>query len=112
MQEIFQKTSWVIMTLSLLTDIISHVRSFPSYNIVIGVFTWYAAQSILNRNEKETKVLDILSAFTMLNLCSLLLDVSFCFIWGRDIIEGDIRSVKFSFAVFILNMLPKAVAVM
>lgn len=128
MQEIFKKTSWSIMTLSLLMDMISHTRAFPSYNIVIGVFAWYAAQhystpnapnddlpmrvervefAVVDEMDKHAS-LNTLASFTIITLLSLVFDVCFCFIWGRDIINGDVRSIKFSFAFFILNMVPKA----
>lgn len=95
-------------------DMISHVRSFPSYNIVIGVFAWYCSQSVkrmVQHNElSSTSILNILSCFSMLTLFSLVLDGTFCFVWGREIIDGDVRSIKFSFGLFILNMIPKAVS--
>ena len=124
MKETISKTSWCIMILSLLIDMISHARSFPSYNIVIGVFAWYAAQSfkmedgkyIPNDNNQNTTpsststLVNILSCFTTMTLFSIILDVVFCFIWGSEIIDGDVRSVKLSFSLFIMNMIPKAVA--
>lgn len=108
------KLSWCILFLSILIDIISHTRAFPSYNIVIGIFAWFCAQLVKIQNvenegnKKQDTILGTLSCFTTLSIISLILDVSFCFIWGRDIIDGDIGSVKFSFSIFILNMLPKA----
>lgn len=129
MKETISKASWCIMTLSLLIDMISHARSFPSYNIVIGVFAWYAAQSFKIVDGKyspnnhhstiptsstittsTSTLMNTLSCFTTMTLFSIILDIVFCFIWGSEIIDGDVRSVKLSFSLFIMNMLPKAVA--
>lgn len=110
--QLLGKTSWCILVLSLLIDM-NHVRSFPSYNALLGIFAWYCSRSIRDEyNNASSSILNITSCFTTLTIFSLILDGTFCFVWGREIIDGDIRSVKFSFALFILNMLPKSVAIL
>ena len=112
MQQILSQSSWCIIVLSLLIDM-NHARSFPSYNIVIGIFTWYCAQLVkVAEYNSLSSLLNVLSCYTTFALFSILLDVTFCFVWGRDIIDGDVRSVKFAFAIFLLNMVPKGVALL
>lgn len=120
MQNTLNQSSWFVIVLSLVIDMTTHERAFPSYNVIIGVFAWYCGQSVnmvaLDSKESRFEVpdtkrlLNTLSCFSTVALVSILVDVIFCFIWGGEIIDGDVRSIKFAFAMFILNMVPKAVA--
>ncbi len=87
------KLSWVMIGLSLLMDT-SHVRSFPSYNIILGV--WAYSASFYGGNKKDKKTIELqqssmlsllksLSAFSFVVIVSLILDVFFCIIWGEEV---------------------------
>jgi len=92
--------SFAVMALSLLTDV-SNVRSFPSYNLCVGLVGAYCGA---NSDRKTSHV----STFALLCCVSLFFDIIFCALWGSSITEGYSSSVKFSFAMMIINMFVKA----
>ena len=87
------KLSWAMIGLSLFMDT-SHVRSFPSYNIILGVWAYSASFYDENKKDKKTielpqssmlSLLQLLSAFSFVMIISLILDVFFCIIWGEEV---------------------------
>ena len=132
MQHTLNRSSWFILLFSVVIDMTTHERAFPSYNVIFGVFGWYCGHYLkvlmlectensntLNSNKDEVllhsktlSMLKTLACFTTTASFSIIVDVAFCFIWGEEIIDGDVRSIKFAFAMFILNIVPKSIAVL
>lgn len=104
----------------------THERAFPSYNVIIGIFGWYCGhflkelildtkndrddEVLTTKHSKIVSLLNTLACFTSIASFSIIVDVIFCFTWGREIIDGDVRSIKFAFAMLILNLVPKSIA--
>jgi len=113
------KVSWVIIFMSLLIDT-CHTWSFPSYNIMIGVFACYIGnigflgdgEELIKSNFWKEKSLKSITCFTCLSISTLVLDMIYCSAWARQILDGENKSATFSFATFILNMFAKISALL
>jgi len=132
------RSSWAILGLSLLVDT-SHVRSFPSYNVVVGLWACYCGNlkcspsaDVVKRDgsegsgregerrrmpvrtglseELETLLRDA-STFSFVASASIIFDVLFCSVWGGEITQGESKSAKFSFTMFIFAMFAKTAAI-
>jgi len=98
--------SFAILLLSIGIDI-SHVRAFPSYNIALGLWTWYVVHFSGRNQNAVKKVVPVLSGLCWAMFASVISDVIFCSVWGSEIVNGVIFSLKFSLSLFIINMLGK-----
>ena len=98
-QKRFSRVSWCIIAFSLLTDT-SHVRSFPSYNIMLGVWACYCGHCKIDGKccDSKTKkrqqcdngmysiqIQKMVTAFGITTLASILFDAIFCFLWGKEV---------------------------
>jgi len=113
--------SWIIVFCSVIIDI-SHVRAFPSYNIIIGLWACYCGHYqnemlAKERRKKKRKTknrsrqshLDavasggveeliylqkLISSYAVITSMSVIIDILFCSIWGEEVslCFGDILS--------------------
>lgn len=81
-QSRFRRFAWVSAYLSLLTGV-SHVRAFPSYNLIISTFALFAGV----QDEKEA-ILKHTSVCAVIGSVSLVTDIIFCSVWA-----GDVRQI-------------------
>lgn len=123
--------SWEILGLSLLIDT-SHIRSFPSYNVVIGLWAFYCgslkcpphvaeevsdggreqrAVATTGLSEEMERVLRDASTFAFVTSASIIFDILFCSVWGGEITQGESNSAKFSLVMFIFTMFAKTSAI-
>ena len=105
-----RNASWIMIFFSIIIDI-SHVRAFPSYNVVIGFWacycghfqssilihnnngtiqmkrTNYRSQRNLNKKgEEELKYLQkMISSFSVIASMSVIFDILFCSMWGKEV---------------------------
>lgn len=100
-------SAFAIMACAVLTDI-SNIRSFPSYNMCVGLVAAYCG-SYSAKTAAKTK--SQTSTFILLATLSLLFDVIFCGLWGGQIFAGYSSSVKFSLIMFIITMFVKALGI-
>lgn len=127
------QVSWAILGLSLLIDT-SHIRSFPSYNVVVGLWAYYCGNlkctsgatqrdnspserrrerrgSLTGLSEEMETLLRDVSTFSFVASASIIFDVLFCSVWGGEIHKGESTSAKFSFVMFIFTIFAKMAAV-
>lgn len=100
--ESLSKLSWLILITSLLIET-SNVRTFPSYNSIIGVFGISFKWKIVPRDT----ILLAITCFSTLTIVSIVLDIVYSSLWGSDILQGLSKSTKFSFILLLLNALMK-----
>ncbi|CAN0056613.1 unnamed protein product [Ascophyllum nodosum] len=97
-----ERIAWAQVFLSLLTQA-SSLAKFPSYNVVLGFWGLY---SVFSKSLQATQV------YIGLLFFSVILDITFCSIWGSNnagIFDGN--TAKFCLAMLILNMLVKCTAI-
>ena len=81
--------------MSLLIDT-SHTLSFPSYNIIIGVFSCYVGkfgfpdkdetQDYFQFSKEDYSILmKSLSCHSTLTAFTIIVDIVFCFIWAKQV---------------------------
>eukprot|EP00979_Chaetoceros_neogracilis_P016630 scaffold8922_cov287-Chaetoceros_neogracile.AAC.14 len=100
------KISYAMIVCSFMIEI-SHLRCFPSYNMVIAALAFFLCHTTHSSDEEQQPPcaqVALIGCFSTLSIISILIDIVFCTIWGGDIIEGDRASVKFSFFCFIINI--------
>ena len=96
------KVSWIMIFISLLIDT-SHTWAFPSHNIIIGVFSCYVGEFGFPDNNKaqvaftyskddHNILLKSLTCYSTLSAFTIIVDIVFCFIWGRQV-----RSIEYVF---------------
>ena len=104
------RISWSVIFLSLLIDT-SHARSFPAYNVVLGVWACYCGNhrcptepdgrggddagemdlcgdgdgEACCRASEFKASLRVLSAFSFVATASVFFDVLFCSLWGAEV---------------------------
>lgn len=110
-----RNTSWSVLFFSILIDTASHVRAFPSYNMILGVWACvishyqYKHEEIRNLNEKEkipkckkrnegNKEVEhlkrLISSFSILTSATIFFDIIFCCLWGDEVSKMDAVTVK------------------
>ena len=85
--------SWIIIANSLLIDT-CYARAFPSYNILIGVL----AKIVVYQSQSNNSELDVdcqnkslaisvlsYSFFSTTTVISIIVDIIYCFCWGRQV---------------------------
>ena len=73
------KLAWLSLCISLLIGL-SHVRSFPSYNIAISLIALHSGAQ-----EEIALVLKSSSICVIIGISSILADVAFCFLWTKEV---------------------------
>ena len=75
----FSKLAWLSSCLSLLIGL-SHVRSFPSYNLALSVIALYASV------QEDTEILlKSITVCAIMGALSTLADIAFCSLWAREV---------------------------
>ena len=73
------KLAWLSACLSLLIGL-SHVRSFPSYNVAVSIIALYAS----SQDEVSLRGKSI-AACCLFGASSILFDVAFCILWASEV---------------------------
>jgi hypothetical protein len=79
LQSRFRRLAWLSAYLSLLAGV-SHVRSFPSYNLIISIIAIFTGV----QDDKET-ILKYTSVCAVLGGLSLVADIIFCSVWAGEV---------------------------
>lgn len=99
------KLSWMIVITSMLIET-SNARGFPSYNIVIG----FLGVSFKYKLVPKRSILLTIACFCILVTVSIIIDIIYCSLWGKEILEGLNKATKFSFFLLMLNSFLKLFA--
>jgi len=94
----FERLSWVHIVLSMLTQL-SPVVAFPAYNLVLGFWGVYCAFSKSNR---------ALFGYITFLLFSIILDVSFCGVYGGTSSETTFVFALIMFIACLITKIPAA----
>ncbi len=78
--QVLGRTSWIILILAFLMDT-AHIRSFPAYNGVIGIWGLYLShyngiEVPLEPKGKQLSIVTVASTYSLLIIISILLDVA------------------------------------
>ena len=95
----------MIVITSMLIEM-SHARGLPSYNIVIG----FLGVSFKSKLVPKRGILLTIGCFCTLAVVSIVIDIIYCALWGREILQGLYNATKFSFFLLILNTILKLFA--